>query len=86
MAIDYYQQQFGEDVFEGDEPEAAAPAAPSDEQILAFVQANIDNPALIEETAAQYGVSVADFRAMTTWGRSQTMKKAKAIKAAKEAA
>lgn len=60
MAIDYYQQQFGEDVYED-----TAPAAPSDEQILAFVQANIDNPALIAETAAQYGVSVSDLSRAT---------------------
>jgi hypothetical protein len=31
-------------------------------------------------------VSVADFRAMTSWGRSQTLKKAKAIKSVKKAA
>jgi len=58
MAIDYYQQQFGEDDYEDSAP--AALATRSDDQILAFVQANIDNPALIAETAAQYGVSVAD--------------------------
>ena len=51
--------------YEDTAPEAAAPAAPSDEQILAFVQANIDNPALIAETAAQYGVSVADLSRAT---------------------
>jgi hypothetical protein len=44
---------------------ATAPAAPSDEQILAFVQANIDNPALIAEAAAQYGVSVEDLSRAT---------------------
>jgi len=62
MAIDYYQQQFGEDVFED-----TAPAAPtvSDEQIKAFVEANIGNPALIAETAAQYGVSVSDLSRAT---------------------
>ena len=62
MAIDYYQQQFGEDVFED-----TAPAAPtvSDEQIKAFVEANIGNPALIAETAAQYGVSVDDLSRAT---------------------
>ena len=68
MAIDYFQQQFGEDVYEDDEPKSAAPAAPSDEQILAFVQANIDNPALIAETAAQYGVSIADLSRATGFG------------------
>ena len=55
-------------VYEDTAPEAAAPAAPSDEQILAFVQANIDNPALIAETAAQYGVSVADLSRATGFG------------------
>lgn len=77
MPIDYYQQQFGEDVYEPaqtysstDEQgnpiyDQVAPAAPSDEQILAFVQANIDNPALIAETAAQYGVSVDDLSRAT---------------------
>jgi chemotaxis protein CheY-P-specific phosphatase CheC len=62
MAVDYYQQQFGEDVFED-----TAPAAPtvSDEQIKAFVEANIGNPALIAETAAQYGVSVDDLSRAT---------------------
>jgi len=54
-----------EDVEEDTAPEAAAPAAPSDEQILAFVQANIGNPALIAETAAQYGVSVEDLSRAT---------------------
>ena len=57
-----------EDVEEDTAPEAAAPAAPSDEQILAFVQANIGNPALIAETAAQYGVSVADLSRVTGYG------------------
>jgi len=47
---------------------SVAPAPPSDEQILAFVQANIDNPALIAETAAQYGVSVADLSRATGFG------------------
>jgi hypothetical protein len=37
----------------------------SDADILAFVQANIDNPALIAETAAQYGVSVDDLSRAT---------------------
>jgi len=58
-----------EDVEEDTAPEAAAPAAPSDEQILAFVQANIDNPALIAETAAQYGVSIADLSRATGFGQ-----------------
>jgi len=44
---------------------AASSAAPSDEQIRAFVEANIGNPALIAETAAQYGVSVADLSRAT---------------------
>ena len=48
-------------------PEVAAPTAPSDEQILAFVQANIDNPALIAETAAQYGVSLNDISRATNF-------------------
>ena len=56
-----------------DTEEVAAPAAsfaaPSDEQILAFVQANIDNPALIAETAAQYGVSIADLSRATGFGQ-----------------
>jgi hypothetical protein len=64
MAVDYYQQQFGEDVYED-----TAPATPSDEQILAFVQANIDNPALIAETAAQYGVSIDDLSRATGFGQ-----------------
>lgn len=46
----------------------AALATPSDDQILAFVQANIDNPALIAETAAHYGVSVADLSRVTGYG------------------
>jgi len=41
------------------------PAPPSDEQILAFVQQNINNPTLIAETAAQYGVSVSDLARAT---------------------
>jgi len=44
---------------------ADAPIAPSDAQILAFVEANIGNPSLIAETAAQYGVSVADLSRAT---------------------
>jgi hypothetical protein len=50
--------------------EDTAPAAPSDEQILAFVQANIGNPALIAETAAQYGVSVEDLSRATGYDSS----------------
>jgi hypothetical protein len=60
---DYYT------VSEDTAPEVAASATPSDEQILAFVQANIDNPALIAETAAQYGVSVADLSRATGFGQ-----------------
>lgn len=45
-------------------PEVAAPSV-SDEQIKAFVVANIGNPALIAKTAAQYGVSVADLSRAT---------------------
>jgi len=48
-----------------DTADVSAPAAPSDDQIKAFVQANIDNPALIAQTAAQYGVSVADLSRAT---------------------
>jgi hypothetical protein len=44
------------------------PAPPSDEQILAFVQANIDNPTFIADTAAQYGVSVEDLARATGYG------------------
>jgi chemotaxis protein CheY-P-specific phosphatase CheC len=62
--IDYFQQQFEDNVFEDEEPIEAAPAV-SDEQIKAFVDANIGNPALIAETAAQYGVSVADLSRAT---------------------
>ena len=59
-----------EDTEEFAEPavSSAALATPSDEQILAFVQANIDNPALIAETAAQYGVSIADLSRATGFG------------------
>jgi hypothetical protein len=59
MAIDYYQQQFGEDVYEDTAP------AVSDADIRAFVEANIGNPALIAETATQYGVSVDDLSRAT---------------------
>ena len=52
MAIDYGQQQWGEDVFEN-----TAPAAPSNADINAFVQANIGNPQAIATAAQQYGVS-----------------------------
>jgi len=60
-----------EESYEDTAPEEVAPTAlatPSDDQILAFVQANIDNPALIAETAAQYGVSVADLSRVTGYG------------------
>ena len=57
---DYYT------VYEDTAPEEVATApAVSDQQIKDFVQANIDNPALIAETAAQYGVSVADLSRAT---------------------
>jgi len=62
--IDYFQQQFEDNVFEDEKPIEAAPAV-SDEQIKAFVDANIGNPALIAETAAQYGVSVTDLSRAT---------------------
>jgi hypothetical protein len=54
MAIDYFAQQFGEDVYEN-----TAPAAPafSNADINAFVQANIGNPQAIADAAQQYGVS-----------------------------
>ena len=54
MAIDYFAQQFGGDVFEN-----TAPAAPafSNADINAFVQANIGNPQAIADAAQQYGVS-----------------------------
>jgi hypothetical protein len=56
--------------YEDTAPEVvAASAPPSDEQILAFVQANIDNPALIAETAAQYGVSISDLSRATGFGQ-----------------
>ena len=58
-----------EDVEEDTATEAAAPAAPSDEQIRAFVEANIGNPALIAETAAQYGVSIEDLSRATGYGQ-----------------
>ena len=61
MAINYGQQQWGEDVFED---YVEAPTV-SDEQIKAFVEANIGNPALIAETAVQYGVSVDDLSRAT---------------------
>ena len=57
---DYYT------AYEDTAPEEVATApAVSDQQIKDFVQANIDNPALIAETAAQYGVSVADLSRAT---------------------
>jgi hypothetical protein len=61
MAINYGQQQWGEDVFED---YVEAPTV-SDADIRAFVEANIGNPALIAETAAQYGVSVDDLSRAT---------------------
>lgn len=64
MRNEYDYEEFYEDTsFEEEAP--AALATPSDDQILAFVQTNIDNPALIAETAAQYGVSVADLSRVT---------------------
>jgi len=55
-----------EEVYEDTAPEeVASTLSATDQQILAFVQANIDNPALIAETAAQYGVSVADLSRVT---------------------
>jgi len=54
-----------EDVEEETAPEVVAAPTVSDEQIKAFVDANIGNPALIAETAAQYGVSVADLSRAT---------------------
>ena len=51
-------------VYEDTEEVASAPAV-SDQQIKDFVQANLGNPALIAETAAQYGVSVADLSRAT---------------------
>ena len=54
-----------EEVEEDTAPEEVAAPTVSDEQIKAFVEANIGNPALIAETAAQYGVSVADLSRAT---------------------
>lgn len=61
-----YYTDYEDTSFEEETP--AALATPSDDQILAFVQANIGNPALIAETAAQYGVSVADLSRVTGYG------------------
>ena len=58
-----YYSDYEDTSFEEEAP--AALATPSDDQILAFVQDNIDNPALIAETAAQYGVSVEDLSRVT---------------------
>ena len=58
-----YYSDYEDTSFEEEAP--AALATPSDDQILAFVQANIGNPALIAETAAQYGVSVDDLSRVT---------------------
>ena len=63
MRQDNYYTDYEDTSFEEEAP--AALATPSDDQILAFVQANIGNPALIAETAAQYGVSVADLSRVT---------------------
>jgi len=62
MAIDYFAQQFGEDVFEN-----TAPAAPAftDAQIKEYVTANIGNPQAIADAAQQYGVSAADLSRAT---------------------
>ena len=54
-----------EEVEEDTAPEEVSAPTVSDEQIKAFVEANIGNPALIAETAAQYGVSVADLSRAT---------------------
>ena len=54
-----------EEIEEDTTPEEVAAPTVSDEQIKAFVDANIGNPALIAETAAQYGVSVADLSRAT---------------------
>jgi len=62
MAIDYFAQQFGGDVFEN-----TAPAAPAftDAQIKEYVTANIGNPQAIADAAQQYGVSAADLSRAT---------------------
>ena len=60
-----YYTDYEDTSFEEEAP--AALATPSDDQILAFVQANIDNPALIAETAAQYGVSLNDISRATNF-------------------
>lgn len=54
-----------EDVEEETAPEVVAAPTVSDQQIKDFVQANLGNPALIAETAAQYGVSIADLSRAT---------------------
>ena len=59
MPVDYFAQQFGEDTFEDTAP------AVSDAEILAYVQANINNPAAIAEAAAAAGVSMADLSRAT---------------------
>ena len=62
MRRDNYYTDYEDTSFE---EEALAAPTVSDEQIKAFVEANIGNPALIAETAAQYGVSVADLSRAT---------------------
>jgi len=61
MAIDYFAQQFGEDVYENTTP---APAF-TDAQIKEYVTANIGNPQAIADAAQQYGVSAADLSRAT---------------------
>ena len=65
MAIDYFAQQFGEDVYEN-----TAPPAPAftDAQIKEYVTANIGNPQAIADAAQQYGVSAADLSRATGYG------------------
>ena len=62
MAIDYFDQQFGKDVFEDTTPKV------SDADILAYVTANINNPSAIAAAAQQYGVSAADLSRATGYG------------------
>ncbi len=57
MAIDYFSQQFGEDVFEN-----TAPATPafSNADINAYVQANIGNPqAIADAVRAEFATAIA---------------------------
>jgi hypothetical protein len=60
-----YSSDSYDNAYEDTAPEVAAAPAVSDQQIKDFVQANLGNPALIAETAAQYGVSVADLSRAT---------------------